>query len=1493
MLRTSPHPARHPRRLVGLTVIAALMTACLSTAVNPAPAQADSSTLISGSVQQAMIAASAQAASSGQSVPVDAATDVETTLTANPDGTFTQNIAAAPVRVQQNGAWVPLDPTLHQNSDGTWSTDATTATLDLSGGGSTGSTLASMDDDGQSLAFTWPTALPAPTVTGSTAVYSGILPGVDLQVTANSQGGFTDLVVINTPAAAQNPALDSLTLGTTASSGLTLSTDAAGDISAVDANGDMVYHSPAPVMYDSGTSTTATASPAATSTAASSPSASTTPTATATTGADTQAMGVRKQLALDTTSAATGTPAASPSESVSTTPSASSSADAADGATAPGAGATSAPVGVAVSAGSITLTPDKALLDNPAAVFPIVLDPSLTPEPIGHTTALSHYTYIQQGCPSATNYDSNDTYDQYGIGAGYQGYATCDGTERAVYMFNIGTFIDNDQIISATMNVDETYIASDGCTSATVSAYAVPEISSSTDWNNFNNASATWTDSQTVGGANRTGCAGNTATSFKVADALSTTANGIATVELRGNESDETLFKRFAKTASLSFTYNTTPNQPTQTQTSPTPVSPASQGCTTDSTKWGWIPNAGSGGDITLTANVTDPDGQWGQQIEGRFSFHDITAGTTPIQMGQDSGNLYTGLTSTDDSGAVSSGSTVSKRIPTTDLVDGHTYGWYASTWDGYSQSTDTPACYFKYDASAPTIAVNGTSSSGSCSTGPKLTEGTPSTITLTGTDTESGLKGFAYAWQDASTLAAGGGTPLTPTNGSAALTFTPSSWGTYTLWMDATDNAGNQSAAYCYSFNVTYTPGSSTPISGDITGQGKPDVVAADTAGNLDMWSTSGADTSTTAGGTITPAATVDISPVGNGPDTTGSWSSALAAHGLTKIITSTPTPDDLWALSSDRQNLYYYINIANTPASKATPPPPYYTSTHRELLDSCSASCGTHPMVGTTNIDWSNVNQLLAVGDLNNDRDPDLVTEEAGGRLYALYTNGAGLIGTIQLLGTNPAWDNWTFLSPGNTAADGGVAQLWARDNTTGTLWEYPLTLNTSTGTDTLAAPVQISATGAFPASAYPQVLSVGDITGDGLPDLVATTANGSLIDIPNTGTTTTPAFSSSTAIAPLQGPGWARGLTALDSNPAPIPASGPLTLVVANGTLCMDDPNANQTAGTAIWDYACNGSPAQQWTLQPDGTVQAQNGPEASSACLTATTGNGQSVTLQPCTDSALQQWQVTSNGSLVNTGAGTTTAPECLADPKSNPAPDTDLITWSCDNGTEQTFALPGNGTTSHWALDDSANSTTANNSASSNDATVNGGVTFGPVTDTNSVSKSAATFDGTTGDLTSTATAINTTSSYTVSAWADLTNTPSFATVLSQAGSQVGAFYLQYTGGTWRFVIPSSDSTSTTVYYTATATTTAATKQWTHLTAVYNATNNAMSLYINGQLAATATDTTPWSGSGHLYIGAAVNTGNCFPGSIADVQTYNRALTSRQILDLYDTGTSTD
>src|SRR5882757_3822590 len=182
----NPPRGRRMRWLTGIITVSG-MTASLFTAAIPAHAD-DTQVNTPGPLQSAEIAAAAQARSTGQPTPVDYATDPYSVLSANPDGTFTQDVSASPQRVKKDGSWVPLDPTLHRNGDGTYSTAATSAALTLSGGGST--PLAAMDDAGKQLAFSWPTVLPAPSVTASSALYSNVLPDVDLSVQANSQGGF-------------------------------------------------------------------------------------------------------------------------------------------------------------------------------------------------------------------------------------------------------------------------------------------------------------------------------------------------------------------------------------------------------------------------------------------------------------------------------------------------------------------------------------------------------------------------------------------------------------------------------------------------------------------------------------------------------------------------------------------------------------------------------------------------------------------------------------------------------------------------------------------------------------------------------------------------------------------------------------------------------------------------------------------------------------------------------------------------------------------------------------------------------------------------------------------------------------------------------------------------------------------------------------------------------------------------------------------------------
>src|ERR1019366_7475042 len=71
-------------------------------------------------------------------------------------------------------------------------------------------------------------------------------------------------------------------------------------------------------------------------------------------------------------------------------------------------------------------------------------------------------------------------------------------------------------------------------------------------------------------------------------------------------------------------------------------------------------------------------------------------------------------------------------------------------------------------------------------------------------------------------------------------------------------------------------------------------------------------------------------------------------------------------------------------------------------------------------------------------------------------------------------------------------------------------------------------------------------------------------------------------------------------------------------------MDDPGAANTQGQQLWQYTCNGTNAQQWTLQASGSgFELIN--LASGLCLTESSAtNLASVVQQTCQGSAGQVW-----------------------------------------------------------------------------------------------------------------------------------------------------------------------------------------------------------------------------------------------------------------------------
>lgn len=228
-------------------------------AVEPPASAADAHQGSSSSAPHHLSAqqASAKAKASGKPVVADALTTAFQQTTANPDGTYTLTESAAPSRVYRGGTWVPLDPTLHVNPDGTISPAATTSALTLSGGGS--GPLATLTTGGQQFTLTLPLALPKPALSGDTATYTQVIPGVDLTVTVTPTGAFSDVFELHDATAAADPRLASLLSATIGlSRGLTQNADTAGNITVTE-HGHAVVTAAAPYGWDS--ATTATSGP--------------------------------------------------------------------------------------------------------------------------------------------------------------------------------------------------------------------------------------------------------------------------------------------------------------------------------------------------------------------------------------------------------------------------------------------------------------------------------------------------------------------------------------------------------------------------------------------------------------------------------------------------------------------------------------------------------------------------------------------------------------------------------------------------------------------------------------------------------------------------------------------------------------------------------------------------------------------------------------------------------------------------------------------------------------------------------------------------------------------------------------------------------------------------------------------------------------------------------------------------------------------------------
>ena len=193
-------------------------------------------------------AAIAQAQETGEPVEIAGATTETTRHVANPDGSFTMEQNAHPVRVRDGNGWTPVNTDLVLDSEGNARPKAAVADIVFSGGGDT--TLASIGLGSNSVALGWHEVLPTPVLEGDKATYPDVLPDVDLVLTAGVDG-FGQVLVVHTPEAAQHEKLADLELGL-ATEGVTMRLGEHGNLDAIGDKGqESVFSAIAPAMWDS------------------------------------------------------------------------------------------------------------------------------------------------------------------------------------------------------------------------------------------------------------------------------------------------------------------------------------------------------------------------------------------------------------------------------------------------------------------------------------------------------------------------------------------------------------------------------------------------------------------------------------------------------------------------------------------------------------------------------------------------------------------------------------------------------------------------------------------------------------------------------------------------------------------------------------------------------------------------------------------------------------------------------------------------------------------------------------------------------------------------------------------------------------------------------------------------------------------------------------------------------------------------------------------
>ncbi|HEV2372352.1 MAG TPA: glycoside hydrolase family 3 C-terminal domain-containing protein [Streptosporangiaceae bacterium] len=179
-------------------------------------------------------------------------------------------------------------------------------------------------------------------------------------------------------------------------------------------------------------------------------------------------------------------------------------------------------------------------------------------------------------------------------------------------------------------------------------------------------------------------------------------------------------------------------------------------------------------------------------------------------------------------------------------------------------------------------------------------------------------------------------------------------------------------------------------------------------------------------------------------------------------------------------------------------------------------------------------------------------------------------------------------------------------------------------------------------------------------GLPAGTSVSSSGTITGTP------TKAGTSTVTVQAKDGTG-AAATTSFTWTVAPGGDGIPTTSLVGYQGLCLDVADDNNTDGTKVQIYTCNGTNGQQWTEEPNGTIHADG------KCLDVVgggTANGTLVDLYTCNGTGAQVWQPQSDGALLNPQSNA-----CLDDTNYSTNPGTQVQIWSCSGNANQVWVSP--------------------------------------------------------------------------------------------------------------------------------------------------------------------------------------------------------------------------